>query len=649
MKQWFSSLRVRMLLPVIFMSLFVVILQTVLFSNSYIGMILDRENEVNAVSFDTISHTLPPLISNSVDEVRRIMADFRVQSYVELQYETPADLVWGRISCRDYLQAEIARHTGVSGILIMRNDGSLFGALPEANFFFDAPEQNPIPKNMTAQIQNAPLGETVWVGPLDASVIYGYESDAVRSVMIAAWKSVHVSYGECYAMMLMDESIFLDQFNAMQDRESTWHLFSADRTEICHTRTQPCTDPDRLISQSNTRKIFVDEDGAQVCSFSMTMSSPDWTVVRVVSMEGYDQMVDQIQRTFILIGSAVFLISLGIYWAWLNRAMPQFDSLLDGIVRIGEGDLRPRDFKPTSINELKRMQEEINKTSLALQQHMNTIRRLEREQAELESQRREQEMLLRELDTARHIQESMLPHIFPPFPDLREVVLYASMDPARDVGGDFYDFFVIDEDHLCLVIADVSGKGIPGAMFMMFSKRIIEDSARQVHTPSEILAMANDTLCDNNQADMFVTVWLGILEISTGTLTAANAGHEYPAVRKNGGPFELFREKHGFVLGAIPDARYQDYVLQLSPGDKLFVYTDGVPEATASDSQMFGTARMISALNVCADGSPEEILGAVRKSVDAFVGDAEPFDDLTMMCMEYVGPLPSADPPLPGV
>ena len=231
----------------------------------------------------------------------------------------------------------------------------------------------------------------------------------------------------------------------------------------------------------------------------------------------------------------------------------------------------------------------------------------------------------------------MLPHIFPPFPERDEIDLFASMDPARDVGGDFYDFFFIDEDHLCLVIADVSGKGIPGAMFMMLSKRIIEDSARQSRSPAEILARTNEALCDNNQAEMFVTVWLGILEISSGNLTASNAGHEFPTIRREDGRFELYKDRHGFVLGGLKETRYKEYGLQMSPGDKLFVYTDGVPEATAAGGEMFGTGRMIDALNACADGSPAEILESVRNSVDAFVGDAEQFDDLTMMCLEYRG------------
>ena len=287
--------------------------------------------------------------------------------------------------------------------------------------------------------------------------------------------------------------------------------------------------------------------------------------------------------------------------------------------------------------DFETIKEEIDRTSLALNDQMNTIRRMEREQMELENQKREQKRILRELSTARQIQESMLPHIFPPYPDRKEINLYASMDPARDVGGDFYDFFFIDEDHLCLVIADVSGKGIPGAMFMMFSKRIIEDYARQVRSPAEILTRTNEALCDNNQADMFVTVWLGILEISTGKLTAANAGHEYPSICRKGSRFEIYKDQHCFVLGGLKESQYMEYELRIFPGDKIFVYTDGVPEATAADGNMFGIDRMISALNTCADDSPEAILRGVHSAVNTFVGDAEQFDDLTMLCLEYHG------------
>ena len=639
MKQKLMSLRVRMLLPVIAMTLFVVIMLTMLFSRAYIDMILQQENEVNAAGFDMVSHSMTSLIDTSISEVRRIIADDRIASYVRLQYDSQAELVHGRINCRDYLQGEISRHDGFFGLLFMREDGSLFGVLPEGNFFLDDPEKNPLPEDMKAKILNVPLGQTLWVGPLTGSAIYGFENDKMPvSIMIAVWKSVNVNYGECYAMMLMDESIVEDQFAALQDGQSRWHLFTEDQTEIYHTGQDACLHPEQLLSESNSGKIFRNEEDHPVCTFSMTMDSPAWTIIREISMENYEMVVRRVRRSIIVIGSVVFLIGLAVYWLWLKSRMPQFDSLLDGIIRLGEGDLEAREFKPTSISEFRRMQQEINRTSHALQQQMETIRQMERAQMELENKRKEQELILRELSTARQIQESMLPHVFPPFPDRREVNLYAVMDPARDVGGDFYDFFFIDEDHLCLVIADVSGKGIPGAMFMMFSKRIIEDSARQVRSPAEILTRTNEALCDNNQAEMFVTVWLGILEISSGKLTASNAGHEFPAIRRKDGRFELYKDRHGFVLGGLKETKSREYELQISVGDKLFVYTDGVPEATAANGEMFGTDRMISALNTCADGSPREILSSVRRAVDAFVGDAEQFDDLTMLCMEYRGP-----------
>ena len=470
MKQKLMSLRVRMLLPVIAMTLFVVILLTMLFSRAYIDMILQQENETNAAGFDMVSHSITSLIDTSINDVRRIMADDRIVSYARLHYASQAELVHARFDCRDYLQGEIKRHDGIFGLLLMRKDGSLFGVLPEGNFFLDNPEKNPLPADMKTKILNAPLGQTVWVGPLAGSAIYGFEnSKTPRSIMIAAWKSVNVNYGECYVMMLMDESIFEDQFAALRDGQSSWHLFMEDQTEIYHTGQDACQNPERLISESNSGNVFYNENDQPICAFSMTMDSPAWTIIREISMENYEQVVQRVRRSIILIGGAVFLIGT-------------------------------REFVPTSINEFKRMQQEINKTSQALQRQMETIRRMERERMELENQKRMQEQIVRELSMAKQIQESMLPHIFPPFPERAEIDLFASMDPARDVGGDFYDFFFIDEDHLCLVIADVSGKGIPGAMFMMLSKRIIEDFARQVRSPAEILARTNEALCDNNQA-----------------------------------------------------------------------------------------------------------------------------------------------------
>ena len=249
----------------------------------------------------------------------------------------------------------------------------------------------------------------------------------------------------------------------------------------------------------------------------------------------------------------------------------------------------------------------------------------------------EKQRISTELSLATRIQTSMMPHVFPPFPDRKEFDIFASMNPAKEVGGDFYDFFLIDDNHLGLVMADVSGKGVPAALFMMASKIILQSCAMLGGSPAEILTKTNEAICSNNQEEMFVTVWLGILEISSGKLTAANAGHEYPVIRKADGRFELFKDKHGFVIGGMAGAKYREYEIQMEPGSKLFLYTDGVPEATDADKNMFGTERMVDALNSDPEASPEEILKNVRASVDGFVKEAEQFDDLTMLCIEYRG------------
>ena len=239
-----------------------------------------------------------------------------------------------------------------------------------------------------------------------------------------------------------------------------------------------------------------------------------------------------------------------------------------------------------------------------------------------------------ELSMAKDIQASQLPSLFPAFPNRPEFDIFASMKPAREVGGDFYDFFMIDDDHIGLVMADVSGKGVPAALFMMASKIIISNNALMGKSPAQVLSDSNTALCANGQEDMFVTVWIGILELSTGKLTAANGGHEYPVLMKDG-HFVLYHDDHGLLVGGMPGITYDNYEIQLKPGDKLFLYTDGVPEANNKERKLFGTERMVSALNKDPAADPQGILKNVRQAVDQFVNDAEQFDDLTMLCIEY--------------
>ena len=171
---------------------------------------------------------------------------------------------------------------------------------------------------------------------------------------------------------------------------------------------------------------------------------------------------------------------------------------------------------------------------------------------------------------------------------------------------------------------------------MMISKTIVQNNATLGISPAEVLSRANESLCSQNKMEMFVTTWIGVLELSTGKMKCANAGHEYPAICHDG-KFELFKDKHGLVLGGMEGVKYKEYEIKLDPGDKIFVYTDGVPEATNAENDLFGTDRMIDALNTRAEADPEEVLRNVRTSVDRFVGIAEQFDDLTMLCLEYRG------------
>ena len=280
-----------------------------------------------------------------------------------------------------------------------------------------------------------------------------------------------------------------------------------------------------------------------------------------------------------------------------------------------------------SKNEIGELTKDIIELTEEIDNYVDEIETITSEKQRIES----------ELDMARRIQLSMMPNLFPPFPERKEFYLHAYVDPAREVGGDFYDYFFIDDDHLCLVIADVSGKGVPAALFMMAAKIILKSSAMQGKSPAEILTATNRAICENNPQDMFVTVWLGVLELSTGNLTAVNAGHEYPAVKRADGRFEVIKTKHSLFIGGMDDVTYKEYELDLKPGDKIFVYTDGLPEATDSAGEMLGMDRMTDALNEYLDEKPRPLIEGMRESVNKFVKDAEQFDDITMMCLEYAG------------
>ena len=244
-----------------------------------------------------------------------------------------------------------------------------------------------------------------------------------------------------------------------------------------------------------------------------------------------------------------------------------------------------------------------------------------------------------ELGLATQIQDAMLKMDFPAFPDRSDFSIFASMDPAKEVGGDFYDFFLIDDNHLAMLIADVSGKGIPAALFMMSSMILLKTRLMTDKSPADVMRSVNEELCSNNVAKMFVTVWIGILDLRNGKMVCSNAGHEYPVHRINGKQFSLVKDHHCPVLGVMDDIEFKDYTMTLGKGDTIFVYTDGVPEADNPQGEFYGTDRMVDALNSNSqDASPEDIIHSVRKDVDRFASGSEQFDDITMLCLKYNGP-----------
>ncbi|MCR4764205.1 MAG: SpoIIE family protein phosphatase [Lachnospiraceae bacterium] len=254
--------------------------------------------------------------------------------------------------------------------------------------------------------------------------------------------------------------------------------------------------------------------------------------------------------------------------------------------------------------------------------------------AKISSVTAERERIGTELNVAAQIQAGMLPTEFPAFPERTEFDLYASMTPAKEVGGDFYDFFLIDDDRLALVMADVSGKGVPASLVMSVAKALIKNQVLMGVDPAEALSNVNDQLCSDDEEEMFVTVWLGILTISTGRIICANAGHEYPAIGRDGA-FTLIKTKHGPPIGIYEEITYQTEELTLDHGDLLFLYTDGLPEATNAYREMFGEEGMVKALSDAYGASPRELLERVRETANHFVGEAEPFDDMTMLAFLY--------------
>ena len=332
----------------------------------------------------------------------------------------------------------------------------------------------------------------------------------------------------------------------------------------------------------------------------------------------------------ILILSVAAIVAAGMAFAAsiTNRIIDPLNTITRRVASLG---VRNRQFQMEDIyktgDEIEVLAESFAKLSARTVLYIEQIKHVTSEK----------ERIGAELDMAKRIQASQLPQDFDDFCSGKNFRLHAYMRPAREVGGDFYDFFMIDDDHVGLVMADVSGKGVPAALLMMISRVLIKTHLQSGKTPAEALFSANNQICAKNESDFFVTAWVASIELSTGKGVAVNAGHEHPVLRRAGGQYELVKYRHSLPLGTMEGTPFKEREFELHPGDSLFVYTDGVAEATDPRGELFGTDRILETLNADPDEETHAVLATMMEKIDSFAAEAEQFDDITMLSFRYLG------------
>ena len=580
----------------------------------------------------------------------------------------------------DYTQSEYLAavgHMSSTMLAMFRNSdkiaGCYIGLADGTHFGVDDHSANRYDEN--GDLKPFPVRERPWYrGAVEANGLFftGIERDIFSSSLGITCSAPVVVNGETVGVVGID--IVLDNMNDFintsassagfavivsnngqviiaPEKNEFFEITTSDEApDLRESENQELAQFVRTALAEPTELTLLNIGGKEYYAAGAPMPTVGWTVISVVDKEmtetpektmlsEYDRINDEASMDFRegtlktrqtgrMIFLMIFIVSICIALIAASRIVRPLEEMTDTIKDSSKtGRLFEMKDCYRTNDEIEVLAEAFDDLSKKTKQYIEDITEITKEKERVNT----------ELDMANRIQSSMLPHIFPAFPNRHEFDVYALMDPAREVGGDFYDFFLVDHDHLCMVIADVSGKGIPAALFMMISKVILQNFAMLGKSPAEILDLTNTALCSGNQVEMFVSVWVGILEISTGKITAANAGHEYPALSQSG-RFTLLKAKHGFVVGGMENVKYREYEIQLKPGDRLFLYTDGLPEAMDAEGSMFGMERMLDTLNAEPDASPQKILENVKAAVNGFVKEAEQFDDLTMLCLEYRGP-----------
>lgn len=341
-----------------------------------------------------------------------------------------------------------------------------------------------------------------------------------------------------------------------------------------------------------------------------------------------DETLNQYLLTTVLVTALTVAAFMGIFLAIMRRTITNPINIIEKeAAAFSDSDIQLSALLPTITqqDEIGRLAGSIYRMEQDIQTYVKNLTTVTAEK----------ERIGAELDIAKDIQASMLPCIFPAFPTRKEIDIYAFNTPAKEVGGDFYDFFMIDERHIAIVMADVSGKGVPAALFMVIGKTLIKDHTQLHSDLCEVFHNVNNLLCESNSQGLFITAFEGVLDMETGEFRFVNAGHEMPFIYRKGEGYKPQKIRPGFVLAGMEDMNFKGGSFQLEVGDKIFQYTDGVTEATDANNKLFGMERLEASLNRCCEDTPEDTIRKVKADVDAFVGDAPQFDDMTMLCLEY--------------
>ena len=407
---------------------------------------------------------------------------------------------------------------------------------------------------------------------------------------------------------------------------------------------------DALNGATGVREL--DLDGDRVYLAGAPVKTLGWAVVSVVDKAAterptimmqeqfdstlneaatiYNKNLDRSKQTIIVLILLILIMGLTAGDRLSRRIVRPLEHMTNRVRSLGGKNLQfQMEEEYRTGDEIEVLAESFSALSAKTLQYVDQVKRVTAEK----------ERIGAELTMANAIQRSQLPRLFPPFPNRHEFNLFATMKPAKEVGGDFYDFFMVDNDHVALVMADVSGKGVPAALFMMVTRMLIKSRLQSGESVAEALTNVNRQLCENNELGYFVTVWLAVLEISTGKGVAVNAGHEHPVLRRSDGKYELVLYRHSLAVAAMDGVRFRQHEFQLCPGDSFFVYTDGVTEATNGEHELFGTDRMLEALNKEPDAEPDQLLKNVMDDIHRFMDGEDQFDDITMMCLKYNGPV----------